>query len=184
MKTMELREWFFKKTKIWSLWDILPYRYCMYYYDCIKPIFSPKHKRIRNAIPRNWCDITSLIETVNFEFVKSFYEDEYKQSCVDWKATEHHKEFEEWLIKAYRYITVERPILEKRLGEAYPPARPISEMFKPITDEKGRKMFEMVDDGVPYEVKYKKVNELKAKIEKKDTKVLIEIIKRRDDFWT
>ena len=184
MKTMELREWFFKKTKIWSLWDILPFGWSMYYYDYIKPIFNPQHQRIRKAIPRNWCDIASLIETVNFEFIKSFYEDEYKNGLIDWKATEHHKEFEEWLIKAYRYITVERPILEKRLEEAYPPTRSISEMFKPITDENGRKMFEMIDDGIPYEVKYKKVNELKDKIEKKDAKVLVEIIKRRDNFWT
>ncbi len=184
MKTMELREWFFEKTKIWSLWDILPFKWSMYYYDYIKPIFKPQHQRIRKVIPRNWCDITSLIETVNFEFIKAFYEDEYKDGIVDWDATEHHKEFAHWLELSYKWITQRRPQLEKELEEAYPPTRCISEMFKPVTDEKGRKMFEMIDDGVPYEVKYKEVIRIEEEIKTKDTEVLTELIKRREYFWT
>ena len=73
----KIRNFIQEKTGVWDLWDILPYRWNMWYYDKLKPIFKPKHSRLRNAIPRQWCDISSLIVNVNFEFIKTFYEEEY-----------------------------------------------------------------------------------------------------------
>jgi hypothetical protein len=180
----KIRKYFFEKFGIYDFLDLFPYSYRMYYYDNILPIFKPRHERLRKVIPRTWRDISSLLVDVNFEFVKSFYEDEYKQNQIDWSSSEEHKNFEDWLIKSYRYITVERPILQKRMEESYPPLRPFVEMFKPITDKDGRKLFQMVDDGIPYEVKYKKVNELEKEISEKDTNVLTELIKYREFLWT
>jgi len=45
-------------------------------------------------------------------------------------------------------------------------------------------MYQMKNDGIPYDVKYKEVNRLEKLIEEKDTDILIQIIKRRDYFWT
>jgi hypothetical protein len=42
----------------------------------------------------------------------------------------------------------------------------------------------MKDDGIPYEVKYKEVNRIEEEIEKRDTEILTELIKRREYFWT
>ena len=176
---------FLEDKRIYCWLDLLPYRYRMLYWDKIKPIFKPQHSRLRKAIPRTWSDITSLIVTVNFEFIKSFYEDEYKLGQIDWKSSsKEHAKFERWLKKAYRYITVERPILNTRLDEAYPPSKPFDEMFVTVTDESGRKVCQLVDDGVPYKVKYKEVIALEKKISKLDTKVITEMIEYREYFWT
>lgn len=175
---------FFRQLRIYDWLDLFPYRYRLWYYDIIKPIFKPCHARLRKAIPRQWADLVSVIENINFEIIKSFYEDEYKDGYIDWSSSEEHKAFEQWLIEAYRYITIERPILKNRLENSYPPTKPLDEMFIPFTDESGRKMFQMVDDGVPYEVKYKDVIHFEKTIKEKDTKILIEMIKNRDFFWT
>jgi hypothetical protein len=45
-------------------------------------------------------------------------------------------------------------------------------------------MFRMVDDGIPYEVKYKEVNRIEKLIEDTDTEILTEFVKRRNYFWT
>ena len=173
-----------KDKGIYCWLDLLPYRYRMLYWETIKPVFKPQHERLRKAIPRTWCDISSLIVTVNFEFIKSFYEEEYKLGQIDWKSSKEHAAFERWLKKAYRYITVERPILNTRLDEAYPPSKPFDEMFVTFTDETGRKVHQMVDDGVPYKVKYKDVIAIENKISKLDTKVITEMIQYREYFWT
>jgi hypothetical protein len=179
-----IRSYIFKKFGIWDVWDLLPYRYRLYYYDYIKPFFSPSNKRIRKAVPREYRDVSSLIVDINFEFVKAFYEDEYKAGIVDWEATEHHKEFAHWLELSYKWITQRRPQLEKDLENAYPPTRDFDTMFEAKTDHNGKKVFELKDDGVPYEVKYKEVNRIEEVIKTKDTELLTELIKRRDYFWT
>jgi hypothetical protein len=180
----KLRDYMFEKYGIWDLFDLFPYGWRMYYYDHIKTIFKPSNSRIRKAIPRQYSDISGLVVDVNFEFIKSFYEDEYKKDIVDWEATEQHSEFAKWLEGSYTYITKERPQLQKDLDNSYPPHKDFKDMFAPIVDENGKKMFQMVDDGVPYEVKYKEVNRIEDLIENKDTEILTELIKRRAYFWT
>jgi hypothetical protein len=156
----------------------------MTYYDKIRPIFNPQNKRIRKCIPRTWADVSHLMVDVNFEFIKVFYEDEFKADIVDWEATEQHSEFAKWLELSYKWITQRRPQLQKDLENAYPTSKPIDEMFQIKTDENGRRLFEFKDDGIPYEVKYKEVNRIEELIENKDTEILIEFIKRRNYFWT
>ena len=180
----DVRNTIYGKTGVWDIWDILPYKWNMWYYDKLKPIFKPKNSRLRKAIPRQWCDITSLIVDVNFEFIKAFYEDEYIDGMVDWTATEHHHEFAKWLEESYLYITKERLFLQNEKDEAYPKSSSIDKMFESFVDEDGRKMFKMKDDGVPYDVKYAEVNRLERLIDEKDTEILTQLIKRRDYFWT
>lgn len=179
--SFKLRNFICKK---FDIWDILPYKWSMWYYDKIKPFFKPKHSRLRKSIPRQWCDVSSLIVNVNFEFIKSFYEDEYVDGVVDWSATEHHQEFAEWLEQSYTYITKERLFLQNELDEAYPKTSSIDDMFELIVDENRRKMYQMKDDGIPYDVKYADVNRLEKLIEEKDNDILIQLIKRREYFWT
>lgn len=122
--------------------------------------FKPAHKQIRNAIPKQFVDISSLIVIVNFEFIKSFHDNE--MHIVDWEYDEHYKEFKNWINSAYDYITIERPELEKELSNSYPPPK-----------MKGT-----------YEEKYKDVIRLEKLIETKDTEILFELIKRRKMFWS
>jgi hypothetical protein len=178
------REYVFEKYGIWDLFDLFPYSWRMNYYEKIKPIFKPSNSRIRKAIPRQYSDITGLIVDVNFEFIKAFYEDEYKADIVDWEATEQHSEFAKWLELSYKWITQRRPQLQKDLENAYPQHSSIESLFKPTTDENGRRVFQMVDDGIPYEVKYAEVNRIEELIDNKDTEILTELIKRRNYFWT
>lgn len=163
--------------------DILPFKWRMGYYDYIKPIFKPCHSKLRKSIPRQWQDITSLIVDVNFKFIEVFYDDEYKAGTVDWEATPHHKQFSEWLEKAYSYIKHERPKLQEEMDNSYPPSKPLDEMFKKVVKD-GKVWYEMTDDEVPYEVKYKDVIRIEKIITDTDTQILTELINNREMFWT
>jgi hypothetical protein len=180
----KVRSYIFEKYGFWDAWDLFPYSWRMTYYDKIRPIIKPQNQRIRKAIPRTWVDVTEMVVSVNFEFIKAFYEEEFKADIVDWEATEHHKEFAEWLEKAYEYVTKIKPQLEIDLQNAYPPSKPIEEMFERIPQEDGTTRIYMKDDGIPYEVKYKDVNRIEEEIKNRDTEVLTELIKRREYFWT
>ena len=140
----------FDRFKWWLnnfVWDV--YRY-----------FKPCHQQIRKAIPNRFTDICKLIRDVNFEFVKSFHDNE--MDIIDWDADNHHKDFRDWINKSYDYITIERPELQDQLSKSYPPPR-----------AKGS-----------YEEKYAEVIRLESLIETKDTELLLEIIKRRQMFWS
>lgn len=165
---------------------LLPFGWRMRYYDHIRPIWNDENKRIRESIPRTWVDISHLIEIVNFEMIKKFYETEYKADIVDWDATDHHKEFARWLEWAYNYIINERPAYEKARDNAYPPSRPFNEWFsEPEKDENGRVFYKYNsrNEGT-YEELYGEVNRLEQLIEDTDTKVLTEFVKYRGFFWT
>jgi len=182
----KIRSFCFKKFHIWDIWDMLPYRWSMIYFDKIKPIFSPQNKELREFIPRTWRDISHLMIDINFEMIKIFYEKEYKLDIVDWEATTLHKEFAEWLEKAYRYITIERPQLEKDLENAYPEIN--LEKWASILKEKtvdSKNSYQLqVDDETPYEVKYAEVHRIEKLLDDTDTKFLKEFIDKRDFFWT
>lgn len=166
----KLRWKLFNKFGLWRLTDILPYSWRDFYWSKIRTIFKPAHKRIRKAIPRDWRDLDYIIESVNFEILKSFYEDEYSKDIVDWTSTDEHTKFAVWLEKAYKYITVERPTLQKKMNEAYPEHIGI-ELNRPTTKTTYKKLYGEVD-------RYENL------IEKKDTKLMTEIIERRRWFWT
>jgi hypothetical protein len=169
-----------------DIWDVVPYSWQRNWYDKIKPFFRPQNKRLRKIIPRTWADISYLIENVNFEFVKKFYEEEYVDGIVDWEQSgEHHVEFARWLEATYQYVTVERPKLEKDLDDAYPPLGPIEDMFEETEETyKGQKTFKMKERKESYEELYGEVNRIEQLIVDLDTEVLTEIVKRRQYFWT
>jgi hypothetical protein len=147
----------------------IPYQIREGWYE-FKCFFKPCGKKYRAAIPNTWTDVCVLIEDVNFAFVKGFYEDEYKAGMVDWKASGVEcDKFAKWLEKAYQYITVERPQLQKDLDAAYPPltAKRITEVNR-----------------TSYEKEYAEVHRIEKLIQDKDTKILTETIKYRQYFWT
>ena len=86
--------------------------------------------------------------------------------------------------EAYTYVAYKRPSLEAERDNSYPPSKPFNEWFEEKTDEKGRRVLQMKDDGVPYEVKYKDVIRLEKEIAETDTKFLKEMIEYREYFWT
>lgn len=183
----KVRNFMDDKFGVRDIWDVLPFGWRMRYYDKIRPIFAPQNKRYRKVVPRTWSDVSNLIEVVNFEFIKGFYEDEYLHGHTDWVGTgEHAVEFAKWLESAFDYITIERPGLEKQMEDAYPPHRPLEEMFRPceIGEDGKVKMYKMVDDGRTYEQKYGEVNRLEQLIQDKDTEILIQMVKYRHFFWS
>lgn len=184
-----IRCWINDRFGFWDIWDLLPYRYQRFYFDKIKPIFKPFHSRIRKVIPRRWSDLTQIIIEVNFEIIKSFYEDEYSKDIVDWNSDEHHIKFSKWLESAYKYITVERLELEKQKDNAYPSTSSWDDMFyKPEKDKHGnvtRRMKSCEERyGKSYEETYGEVNRIDALIDKKDTKIITDLAKNRNYFWT
>jgi len=188
-KSFSRKFWNFMDDKfsIRSVWDVLPFRWKLRYYDKIRPIFAPENNRIRKAIPRTWTDTSHLIEIINFEFIKSFYETEYLHGHTDWEGTgEHAVAFAKWLESAYNYITIERPQLEKDMDNAYPPHQPLKEMFVPCeTDDKGKvKMFKMTPREESYEELYGEVNRLEQLIQDKDSDILTQLVKYRYFFWS
>jgi hypothetical protein len=180
----KFRTFLYQKYGILDLLDFFPYRWRMFYYDKIKPIFKPQHSRLRKVIPKTWMDISHLIVDVNLEFIKAFYEDEYSKDLVDWNATPQHKEFSKWIEGAYKYAKQTRPQLEKDLENSYPPSKNFEDMFKPIIDENGERMYQYVSDDVPYEKKYAEVIRLEQLIDNNDTDFIIQMIKFRHYFWT
>jgi hypothetical protein len=169
------RTWF--NINIWLKWLMfkknlsykIPYKIREDWYE-FKCFFNPKNKKYRAAIPNTWVDVCVLIEDVNFAFIKGFYEDEYKSGIVDWEASgEECSKFAKWLEKAYHYVTVERPQLQKDLDAAYPPltAKRLTEINRNT-----------------YEQDYAEVHRIETLINKSDTKILTEVIKYRQYFWT
>jgi hypothetical protein len=172
--------------KLWQLIPFVPRWADLYYYDKIRPIFHPQNKRYRKVIPRTWSDVSHLIEIVNFEFIKGFYEGEYLHGHTDWEGTgEHAVKFARWLESAYDYITIERPKLEEDMDNAYPPIRPVDEWFEETSETlNGQKLFRMKERKESYEELYGEVNRLEQLIQDRDTEILTQLIKYRHFFWS
>jgi len=172
--------------KLWQLIPFVPRWADLYYYDKIRPIFRPQNKRYRKVIPRTWSDVSHLIEIVNFEFIKGFYEGEYLHGHTDWEGTgEHAVKFARWLESAYDYITIERPKLEEDMDNAYPPIRPVDEWFEETSETlNGQKLFRMKERKESYEELYGEVNRLEQLIQDRDTEILTQLIKYRHFFWS
>lgn len=169
----------------WTNWKIIPYGYKVFYWETVKPLFFPQNKKIRKAVTRSWMDISSLIVDVNFAMIKQFYEDEYVNGIVDWEeSSQKHKEFAQWLEQAYAYITSERKLLEQQRDEAYPPSKPLDEMFEEQIDDNGNKVYVFNPGPGTYEERYGKVNEIENIIQQRDTEILKELIDSREYFWT
>jgi hypothetical protein len=167
-----------------SLWDLLPFTWGRFYYDHVKTIFAPCHSRIRKSIPRRWSDLTEVIVSVNFEIIKSFYEDEMMHGHVNWDASPPHRKFKKWIEKVYIYITKERPQLLIDLDKAYPELT-TSLICRDINyNEKGERVTQIKTDNKTYEELYGEVDRIEKLIDKNDSQYIIEMIKFRKYFWT
>jgi hypothetical protein len=185
----KVKSFIYKHLGIWDAWDLIPYKWQRVFYDYIKPIYAPKHTRIRRSVPRTWVDISSLIEIVNFEMIKSFYEEEFKDGIVDWQNDERHREFAYWIEGAYAYITDVRPCLQKKMEDAYPEEVSFSENMWDLEKGKdGTKTYKMKSCeeayGKTYEQLYGRVDMYETQIINKDTEILTDMIKYRQFFWT
>jgi hypothetical protein len=123
----------------------IPYKVRDFYWMKVKTIWAPKHSRIRKAVPRHWIDLDHVLQDVNFEIIKSFYEDEYKDGIVDWEGTGGEAtEFVKWLEEAYTYITVYRKVLEKQIDNAYPNYKKVEKLEKEMEDKDTKVLTELV----------------------------------------
>jgi len=114
----------------------IPYPIREFYYEKVKTIWKPQHSRIRKAVPKYWWDLDHVLQEVNFEIIKSFYEDEYKADIVDWEGTGGDSlKFTKWLEEAYTYITSYRKVLEKQIENAYPNYKKVEKLEKEMEDK-------------------------------------------------
>jgi hypothetical protein len=147
----------------------IPYSIKEFYRKHIEIIWRPQHIRIRKAIPKHWMDLDWVLVNVNFEIIKSFYEDEFLSGWVDWEADKNHRKFGKWISKSYNYIVKERPELQKAVEDAYP-------------ETKGFTVKKM--DKLTYNELYGEVDRLEKLIHDTDTKIITDLVKYRDFLWT
>jgi hypothetical protein len=151
----------------------------------IRVFFKPQQKRYRAVIPKTWCDLTELIVIVNLEFIKGFYEDEFTSGWVNWNATPEHKEFSKWLKKAYKYVSQDRPKLEKDIENAYPPFETTNSIFeKKMVDGLVTRVSSKPNLKGEYFKLYGKVDRLEKKLKDLDSKIIKEMVDCREYFWT
>ena len=123
----------------------IPYQIREFYYNKVKTIWAPQHSRIRKAVPKYWWDLDHVLQVVNFEIIKSFYEDEYKADIVDWEGTGGDSlKFTKWLEEAYKYITVDRKELEKQIDNAYPNYKKVEKLEKEMEDKDTEVLIDLV----------------------------------------
>lgn len=133
--------WFFH----WNIRRLIPYQIRDFYWRYIRTIWNPKHSRIRKAVPRHWMDLDYVLLNVNFEIIKSFYEDEYQDGPVDWKGTgEEALKFTKWLESAYTYVASYRPVLEKQIENAYPNYKKVEKLETEMEDMDTKVLIELV----------------------------------------
>lgn len=132
----------------------------------IKNFIDPHGKRYRKVWPRHkWLDITDVIRESNFALILDFWYDEVSRGYVNWESSEQHVEFYDWLKKSVEWIDKGRPAASKQYDIE-------------LTLASNNKSDE------PYDVKYKKVNEIENIIEQTDTRILNKMIEYRGFFWT
>jgi len=140
--TKKERFWWWVKLQVQCL---VPYQVRNFYFYHIKTIWAPQHTRIRKAIPRHWNDLDSVLQNVNFEIIKSFYEDEYKQGPVDWEGSgKEAVKFAKWLEASYEYVSSYRLVLEKQIENAYPNYRKVEKLEQEMEDMDTKILTELV----------------------------------------
>ncbi|MEK6882990.1 MAG: hypothetical protein AABY22_25425 [Nanoarchaeota archaeon] len=167
-KYWELK-WWVKSSSFGVWWEYKiehPYLYPM------RCIFNPRHKKLRKSIPRVWSDSTELIREVNFAIITEFYTDEFVSGNIDWNYNKAHRDFAKWLKNAYKYITIERPELDKQMLAAYPKI------------PKGVDTLKWLNEPHSYKERYGEVNRIEKLINKKDKEILIGLTNHREMFWT
>jgi hypothetical protein len=123
----------------------IPYQIREFYWMKVKTIWAPKHSRIRKVVPRHWMDLDHVLQNVNFEIIKSFYEDEYKAGIIDWEGTGGDAlKFIKWLEEAYIYITSYRKVLEKQIDNAYPNYKKVEKLEQEMEEKDTEVLIDLV----------------------------------------
>lgn len=138
------------------------YSFYMNYIFPLKSWFKNYHKEIRAQVPRSeWKDISTLIEDVNFQIIVNFYK-ESQNGHTDWEY-EGTKDFYQWLVEAHKIITEEFPKYEEKLDELLSIA---------------------IKSELSYEKSFSEHNRLEEEFDNLKTKILKEMVERRNFFWT
>ena len=163
----------------------------------IKCFFYPKQEWLTNVVPDTFCDKVELIPKVLFACLVDYIEVEKKQYFVhdigyDWAeelkdgfVTQNYVDAvnlrDEELMKAYRYIKLDRDRLDLQIDEAYPPSLPFNELFTDSRLVEGH--YELVVSPERTEC-YKEVNRLEAIKLEKDKECMRIIVKHHHQLWT
>jgi hypothetical protein len=161
-----VREWCFSCDNPLYLLGVVIHRHLRDAWYNIKRMFKPVAPRFRKAWKRwEYRDIADAIADVNFALIQDFYHEEVESSeFVDWSSSST-SEFFTWLKGAIQWIEIDRKDLIKEIDVQQ------SNAFRDKSD-------------TPYAEKYRYYNSLNNKLVEEDTKILTEMIKYRDYFWS
>lgn len=119
--------------------------------------FKPQNNHIRKIIPRQWADIDQLLLLISFAMIKFYYEEDM-ENVVWGEGTD--LECKTWLDKAYTYITIERPQLQKDITKGYAEWRINASEISNLLDT------------------------LEKLVKEKDDEVLYGLVKYREYLWS
>ena len=92
----------------------IPYSWKNIYYS-IRDFFNPRQKWLTSKIPNSWCDKTWLLQLFAFESIVHFIEEEQAFDNIEWNGTKEHAEAGIAFERAYKYVKIKIPLLEKQL---------------------------------------------------------------------
>jgi len=155
--------------------DIVAYLFSSYRWEdrwhAICAFYNPRQKWVMNNITDRWMDKPVIIETVLFNCIIHYIEQEKALEIVVWDEEEKNK-----LLEIYYWARNDRAAKIKEMEGSYPPLE--EAMPEVFGDEKKRV------SKRTYEEMYGKVNELEEFINKKDTEYMTWLVKNRALIWS
>jgi len=149
-----------------------PYIWRDLYYN-IKCWFRPQNRWVMKNIPNRWVDKDTIIETILFDCVVHYIEEEKTFEKIEWSNT---PEIENMLKEIHQWVKTDRKLKFKERDAAYPP---FGEVMKRVggmgnPDKSPKKSYEEL---------YGEVERLEKFIESKDTEYLRWIVEHREYLW-
>ena len=148
------------------------WKFDRFYYEYIRTIFVNQGGWLVKKIPRTWADKPELLESVMFEFIINFVEDEECFKTINWDSCESHAEAAKVIREIYNWAKFDRPLIQYNIDSIN--YRELRYKFK--------------ESGLPidqqYEFVYGKQNALEKQISDNNEKFLIELVKIRGFLWT
>lgn len=163
-------ERFWRVKYFWGIRHLLKFRLW------VSNLLFPRQKWLMNGITRGWMDKTSIIPQVLFNCVVHFVEKNGEDcfNVINWDSDNSHAACRDFLRDCYKYITEERPALEKELSEL------LGIGYKRHT----KNGLDDFNSSKSYKDFYKEYDKIDRELEDKDSFYLQNIIKYRNYLWT
>lgn len=104
----------------------------------------PRHKELRNSIPKHWEDLVTIVPNFLFECIVDYVEREKAFEVIDWEeSSEEHAQIKIDIQEIYNYVKNERPQLEKWWIETDDEKR--EQMEKELTEKDNKYLHRIIE---------------------------------------